>query len=68
SGVLFAGEAPLEPNIGVEMSFELFASTGKAGARVLCCGQIVRAAPGGTAAPLLAATISDYLFVRPPAA
>ena len=67
SGLLFRAGNLLEVNAPIEMSFVLpVEMAGEAAVKVSCRGRIVRAIPPVVMRPWLglAATISDYRFVR----
>jgi hypothetical protein len=67
SGILFRAAQPVEPNTRVELRFDLPAEVGgEPGAHVVCVGEITRVIPSPMPdePPILAASISDYRFVR----
>jgi hypothetical protein len=67
SGILFRAAQPVEVTTRVELRFDLPAEVGgEPGAHVVCIGEITRVIPPPTAdeQPILAASITDYRFVR----
>ncbi len=66
SGLLFVGEVPLEPQMRVEVSFELPVSIpGERGTQMMCRGTIARSTTSLTnALVIVAATIDNYRLVR----
>lgn len=67
SGVLFCAEYGLPPKTVLEMQIAFPPEmTGNVGARILCCGPVVRSMPGtqASAQPCIAAAFFNYRFAH----